>query len=126
MGEEITISSELIERLIVRIEALEKKFDEKESKKKKQKRSCKKVSESIGDTTEDFIKESSRITGSFIDAAAEALKEGADALSNLSEETDKEKSGRVQAAIVSVIRRTIDIHSKALDKFEESYEKYDD
>ena len=126
MAEEITVSSELIERLIERIESLEKKFDEKESKNKKKKRSGKKASESIGDATEDVVKESGRITGSFIDAAAEALKQGADALSELSEETDKEKLGRVPAAIVSVFRRAIDIQSRALEKFEESYEEYDD
>ncbi len=80
----------------------------------------------MSDATEDFIKESGRMSGSFIDAAAEALKQGADALSDLSEETDKEKLGRVPAAIVSVFRRAIDIQSRTLEKFEESYEEYDD
>lgn len=127
MSEDITVSSDLIKQLTERIEALEKKLDEtKDTKKKKKKRTGKKVADSVGEMTEDFIKESGRITGSMIDATAEAMKQSADALSSLSEETDKEKLGTVPAAIVSIIRRSIEIQTKALDKFEESYEEYDD
>lgn len=126
MAEEITASSEIIERLTERLEALEKKVDEKDKKKKKKKRTGKKVTKSVSDMTEDFIRESGKITGSLIDATVEAMKEGADALSSLSEETDKENLGTISSAIVSVIRKTIEIQTKAVDKFEESYKEYDD
>lgn len=131
MAEEIKVSAELIERLTARIEALEKKLDEKdaEDKKKsgkKKKSTTKKVADSISDFAGDAIKESGKMVTGLIDATAEALKEGADAIASMSEDTDKEKLGSVSAAIVSILRKTIDIQKKALDKFEERCEECDD
>ena len=46
-------------------------------------------------------------------------------ITSLSDDVDKEKLGDVPAAMVGVLRKTIDIQKKALEKFEESYENYD-
>lgn len=126
MAEEGKVTKEVIERLITRIEALEKKLEEKEAKdKKKKKDTTKKITDSISDTTSDFFKESGKILRGVWDASVEAMKEGANALSSLSDETDKENMGEIPAALVSVLRRTVDIQKKVVDKFEESYKKED-
>ncbi len=130
MVQEITVSSELIERLTERIEALEKKIDEKEAKprrkKTRKKDTTRKLSDSINDITEDSIRGYGRFACGMIDATAEAFKEGANALSSISDDIDKEKLGSISAAFVSVMRKTIDIQTRALEKFEDSYEEYDD
>lgn len=118
MTDEKLSQEELIQRLTARVDALEKKLEEKESKKDKK---DKKKS-----TTKKVLNESERLLSSMVDASTEALKEGADAITSLSDETDKEKLGTIPAAFMSIIRKTIDIQKKALDKFEESYDKYED
>ncbi len=134
MAEETNVSQELIERLITRIEALEKKLDEKESKEKESKESkdkdkdstAKKVADSITDAGNELFKETGKIMGSVVDATAEAMKETANAFSKMSDETDKDAIGEIPAAMVSIFRKMVDIQGKALDKFEESCKKYDD
>ncbi len=130
MSKEITVSSELIERLTERLEALEIKIDAQEEKKKKKKKKkknrTKKFADSVSEVTEDSIKGCGKFAGGLIDATAEAMKEGADALTSLSDDIDKKKLGTIPAAVVSVMRKTIEIQNKALDKFEESYDEYDD
>jgi hypothetical protein len=61
-----------------------------------------------------------------VDASVEAMKATADALADLSDETDTEKLGRVPGALVSIFRRAVDIQKKALDKFEERCEECDE
>lgn len=133
MTEEVKVSPELIERLITRIEALEKKLEVKEEKDKKKKKkkgkkksTAQKVADSVGDATSDIIKDTGKIISGMVDASVEGMKQSADALTSLSEETDKEKLGEIPAAIVSIFRKTIDIQKKALDKFEERCEECDE
>ena len=130
MPEKVTVSTELVQQLIDRIEALEKKIDDKAQKKKKKKSrkntAAKKIADSVSDITEDGIRGCGKITGGMIDATSEALKEGADALTSLSDDIDKDKLGTLPAAIVSVMRKSIEIQRKALDKFEKSVEEYDE
>ena len=130
MTEEVKVSPELIERLITRIEALEKKLVEKDKKKKKKKgkkkSTAQKVADSVGDATSDVIKDTGKIISGMVDASVEGMKQSADALTSLSDETDKEKLGEIPAAIVSIFRKTIDIQKKALDKFEERCEECDE
>lgn len=127
MAEEGKVTKEVIERLITRIEALEKKLEEKEVKDKKKKKSTtKKVTDTIGDTTRDFFKETGKILRGVTDASVEAVKESANALSSMSDETDKEKLGEISAAFVSVLRKAVDVQKKVINKFEESYQKEDD
>lgn len=130
MPEKLTVSAELVQQLIDRIDALEKKIDdraEKNNKKKSRKKATsKKIADSVSNITEDSIRGCGKITGGIIDATSEALKEGADALTSLSDDIDKDKLGTLPAAIVSVMRKTIEIQDKALDKFEKSIEEYDE
>ncbi len=128
MAEQVTVSADLIERLVTRIEALEKKLEDEAPEKKadKEKSRTRKVADSVSDTGEKVVKETGKILSSIVDASAEAMKEGANAVASISDETDKEELGEFSAAIVSVFRKTLDIQKKAIDKFEESYQKYDD
>ena len=130
MAEEGKVTKEVIERLITRIDALEKKLEEKETKDKKKKKkedsTAKKVTDTITDTTKDFFKETGKILRGSVDASIEAIKESADALSSMSDETDRENMSEITGAFVSVLRRTADIQKKVIDKFEESYKKGDD
>ena len=127
MAEEAKVTKEVIERLITRIDALEKKLEEKEAKdKEKKKDTTKKVTDSISDVTSDFFEESGKILRGVWDASVEAVKEAANALSSMSDETDKEDLGEIPAAFVSVLRRTVDVQKKVVDKFEESYKKEED
>lgn len=126
MAEEGKVSQEVIERLITRIDSLEKKLAEKEKKDKKKKTKEKDTTKKITDATGDFFKESGKLLRGVVDASVEATKEAANALSSLSDETDKEGLGEIPAAFVSVLRRTADIQKKAIDKFEENYKKDDD
>ncbi len=132
MTEEVKVSPELIERLIARIEALEKKLevkeekDKKKRKKGKKKSTAQKVADSVGDTAGNIIKDTGKIISGMVDASVEGMKQSADALTSLSEETDKEKLGEIPAAIVSIFRKTIDIQKKALDKFEERCAEHDE
>jgi len=128
MSEEITISKDEMEALKARIEELEKKLTEKETRrKKKRKRRKDDDDEDWADTLGDAIDKSSRETGrllkGFVDATAEAMSETADALSSLSEDTDKEKLGEYPAAVISMLRRGLKIHRRAIDKFEKSCAK---
>jgi hypothetical protein len=54
------------------------------------------------------------------------MKQTADALTDLDDETDRDKLGRVPAAVVSIFRKAINIQKKALDKFEKGCEENDD
>lgn len=127
MAEEGKVTKEVIERLTARIDELEKKLAEKEKKDRKketkEKDKTKKVADSISETTSDFFKESGKLLRGVVDASVEAIKEAANALSSLSDETDKEGLGEIPAAFVSVLRRTADVQKKTIDKFEESYKK---
>lgn len=127
MAEEGKVTKEVIERLTARIDELEKKLAEKkkkdEEKETKEKDTMKKVTDSISDTTSDFFKESGNLLRGVVDASVEAIKEAANALSSVSDETDKEGMGEIPAAFVSVLRRTADVQKKTIDKFEESYKK---
>ena len=124
MAEEGKVTKEVIERLTARIDKLEKKLAEKDKKKEtKEKDTMKKVTDSISDTTNDFFKESGNLLRGVVDASVEAIKEAANALSSVSDETDKEGMGEIPAAFVSVLRRTADVQKKTIDKFEESYKK---
>jgi len=124
MAEEGKVTKEVIERLTARIDKLEKKLAEKDKKKEtKEKDTVKKVTDSITDTTSDFFKESGNLLRGAFDASVEAIKEAANALSSVSDETDKEGMGEIPAAFVSVLRRTADVQKKTIDKFEESYKK---
>ena len=112
------------EELNKRLDAIEKKLEAREVMKAKgEKKIVDKVTDSVSDKTS---KETSRTMKSMTDAFVEAVNQTADALSTLSEDTDKEKLGRVPSAFVSVFRKSIDIQKKALEKFEESYEKNKD
>ena len=115
------------EELNKRLDAIEKKLEAREAKKEKdEKKTVEKVTDSISDATDKTLKESSRVLTSLTDSFVEACNQTADALSTLSEDTDKEKLGRFSSGIVSVFRKGIDIQKKALEKFEESYEKNKD
>jgi hypothetical protein len=61
-----------------------------------------------------------------VDASVEAMKQTADALTDLDDETDSDKLGRIPAVLVSIFRKSIDIQKKALDKFEKGCEECDD
>lgn len=125
----VTVSKDPIERLSERIDALEKKLAEKDKKdedSKDDKDTVQKITDSLSDATDKSLKETSRAMSSMIDSFVEGVNETADALSTLSEETDTEKLGRIPGAMVSVFRKGIDIQKKALEKFEESYEKNKD
>lgn len=122
-----TVSKDPIERLNERIDALEKKLEEKDKKDKDSKNdkdTVQKVADSLSDATDKSLKETSRVLSSLIDSFVEGVNETADALSTISEETDTEKLGRIPGAMVSVFRKGIDIQKKALEKFEESYEEH--
>jgi len=121
---EVTVSQEFIDNLNARIESLEKKLAEKDEKEDKD--TIGKIADSISDSTEKTLKESGWALSSMTDAFVEAVNETADALSSLSEETDTEKLGRIPGSMVSVFRKGLDIQKKALEKFEESYEKNKD
>jgi len=128
MSETITISKDELDSLYARIDELEKKAAEKESRRKrKRKRRRDDDDEDWADTLGDAIDKSSRETGrllkGLVDATAEAMSESADALSSLSDDTDREKLGEYPAALISVMRRGLRIHRKAIDKFEESCAK---
>jgi len=115
------------EELNKRLDAIEKKLEAREVKKEKgEKKIVDKVTDSVSDATDKTSKETSRTMKSMTDAFVEAVNQTADALSTLSEDTDKEKLGRIPSAFVSVFRKSIDIQKKALEKFEESYEKNKD
>lgn len=118
---EVTVSQEFLDNLNARIEALENQLAEKDEKKDKD--TIGKIADSISDSTEKTLKETGWALSSMMDAFVEAANETADALSSLSDETDTEKLGQIPGAMVSVFRRGIDIQKKALEKFEESYEK---
>lgn len=131
MAEKASVSKETIEALAARIEALEKRLEETEDKDKKDndskgKTTTQKVTDTLSDASSSVIKESGRLLGSMVDATSEAIKESAHALSSLSEDTDAEKLGDVPAAFLSIFRKSLDVQKKVLDKFEESYDKYDD
>lgn len=124
-----SVPKDPIEKLNERIEALEKKLEEKEKKDKESKDdkdTVQKITDSLSDATDKSLKETSRVLNSMIDSFVEGVNETADALSTISEETDTEKLGRIPGAMVSVFRKGIDIQKKALEKFEESYEKNKD
>jgi 6-phosphogluconate dehydrogenase len=115
------------EELNKRLDAIEKKLEAREAKKEKdEKKTVDKVTDSVSDATKKTTKETSRTIQSLTDAFVEAVNQTADAMSTLSEDTDKEKLGRIPSAFVSVFRKGIDIQKKALEKFEESYEKNKD
>jgi Mg2+ and Co2+ transporter CorA len=128
MAEQVKVSADLIERLVTRIEALEKKLEDQEPKKKKEKEksTTRKVADSLSDTGNKVVKESGKIMSSIVDATAEAMKEGANAVASISDETNTEELGEFSAAIVSIFRKTLDVQKKAINKFEESYQKYED
>ncbi len=121
---EVTVTQEFIDNLNARIEVLEKQLEEKDEKDDKD--TIGKIADSISDSTEKTLKESGWALSSMTDAFVEAVNETADALSSMSDETDTEKLGRIPGAMVSVFRKGIDIQKKALEKFEESYEKNKD
>ena len=128
MAEKGTLSQEeMIQKLNARIDALENELDEKKKENSKEKNShiFKKAADSLSESSTKVINETGKILGSMVDATAEAMKEAANALTSLSDDVDKEKLGDVPAAMVSVLKKTIDIQKKALDKFEESYDNYD-
>jgi hypothetical protein len=129
MSDEITMTREAMEALHARIDELEKKLAAKETKKKKKRKKDdddETWSDSIGDAIDKSSRETGRILKGMVDATAEALSETADALSSLSEDTDKEKLGEYPAALISLFRRGLKIQRKALDKFEESCGKKKD
>jgi serine/threonine-protein kinase RIO1 len=126
MAEKGNVTNEVIERLISRIDGLEKKLEQSEAKNKEEKKdksTTKKVTDTITDATGDFFKESGKILRGTVDASIETIKEAANALSSMSDETDRENMADIPAAFVSVLRRTADIQKKVIDKFEESYKK---
>ncbi len=127
MSEQVTVSKEFMDDLLARVETLETRLARKKSRrnarrKKKGDRDDddNQWADSLGDAVEKTSKETGRIMKAMVDATAEAINETADALSSLSEETDREKLGRIPAAVVSVMRRAIKIQRKAVDKFEAS------
>ncbi|MCK4763784.1 MAG: hypothetical protein KAW12_16400 [Candidatus Aminicenantes bacterium] len=122
MAEKEKTDQETVERLMARIDTLEKKLQEEDTKSKKSKK--KKKDDNKKDTR--FFKESGKLIRGLVDASVEAMKEAANALSSLSDDTDKEKLGEIPAAIVGVLRKTIEIQRKAINKFEESYSKDDE
>ncbi len=127
MSEQVTVSKEFMDDLLARVETLETRLARKKSRsnarrKKKGDRDDddNQWADSLGDAVEKTSKETGRIMKAMVDATAEAINETADALSSLSEETDREKLGRIPAAVVSVMRRAIKIQKKAVTKFEAS------
>ena len=118
---DVTVSREFLDKLNSRIEALEKQLAEKDEK--EDKNTVGKIADSISESSEKTLKESGWALSSMMDAFVEAVNETADALSSLSDETDTEKLGQIPGAMVSVFRKGLDIQKKALEKFEESYEK---
>lgn len=119
MAEKVTVSKEFIDDLLTRIESLEQKLAEKEAGRGAKK--DKKISDRLSKLADDSSEETGKIIRGLVDASVEALNQTAEALASLSEETDREKLGRIPSAVVSVYRRSIDIQKKAVDKFEESY-----
>ncbi len=127
MSKQVEDTQEVMKKLISRIETLEAKLSEKEkNEEESDKETVKKICDSLGDTFSKTFKETNRMISSFVDASAEGMKEIASAMSSLSEETDKEKLNEIPAAIVSITRKSMDIQKKAINKFEDSYKKYDD
>ncbi|MCP4694050.1 MAG: hypothetical protein GY859_38805 [Desulfobacterales bacterium] len=127
MSEQVTVSKEFLDDLLARVETLETRLARKKSRRKARgkKRADRddddnKWADSLGDAVEKSSKETGRILKAMVDATAEAINETADAFSSLSEETDREKLGRIPAAVVSVMRRAIEIQRKTVNKFEAS------
>lgn len=119
MAEKVTVSKEFIDDLLTRIESLEQKLAEKEAGQGAKK--DKKISDRLSKLADDSSEETGKIIRGLVDASVEALNQTAEALASLSEETDREKLGKIPSAVVSVYRRSIDIQKKAVDKFEEGY-----
>ena len=127
MSEKVDMTEEFLEKLVSRIEAIEERLAEKETRRRKHSRREKDEEkdwvDSLGDAIDRSTKDTGRVLKGMVEATAEALNETADALSSMSEETDKDKLGELPAAVVSVLRRGIEIQKKALEKFEESCAK---
>ena len=123
MAEQVTVSKEFIDDLLTRIESLEEKLAAKEADQAAGQgdKKAKKLTDRLSSLADESSQETGKIIRGLVDASVEALNQTAEALASLSEETDREKLGKVPSAVVSVYRRSIDIQKKAVDKFEESY-----
>jgi len=126
MSQDVTLTREEFERLQKHIAELETRLQnmEAEDTGEDEDDDADHWYDTMSDTGSRAFKETSKMVSSFIEAGVEALNETAHAMGDMSED-GRERSDDIPGGIISMMRRAIDIQKKALDKFEDTYNKED-
>jgi hypothetical protein len=108
------VSREDYDRLLKRIEELEKQIAEKDEEEDE--------SNKFSEMGDKFMKESNKVIRGLVDASMEAMSEAASTMSDGGGEIgDKMRDGDVAESMISAYDRFIEIQQKALEKFRERY-----
>ena len=127
MSQDVTMTREEYERLQKHVEDLEARLKNMEADNSDDEADDAEDDQwfdSVSDTSSRVFKETSKMVSSFIEAGVEALNETAHAMGNMSED-GRDNMDDIPGGIITMMRRAVDIQKRALDKFENTYNKED-